>query len=828
MENSAPEPAPPMPWSARSHLNRARPADSGFRTMLVVVFAVVIPFLAILVEFGSHPLAGMYMDPIPTGWHVLILFLVPVCIAATEVFLVGGTESEASTIRTWPFVVNAYATTVSLLYLIAFIPFIPFATVGVLAVGLGFLPLSPLFCTIAGFWQLSRLRARARALGLEAGPPVRRALLGAALALVPLALLFVPGFVTRHAISLALSGDPEERARGIEWIRTLGAEERVLERCYGFLPGRGLRPFFDVDRASFRRESTDRYRDLYFRITGTPFNAVPPPSHPRLAVGAEWRDAWRQTWVTQGEIGGAAVAGRIRDLSLFGGTMEARVEHETGIADVEWTLTFKNQTALRQEARAQILLPPGGVATRLTLWIDDQPRQAAFGTRRRTRRAYRDVAVVQRRDPALLTTAGIDRVLLQCFPIEAGGALKVRVGITAPVVVRNRTAYLRLPRFTERNFTIPSDVRHELWIESRVPVRLPMVDLEERTVRPGSYRSRARLSEHDLRDPSRAVLELPAPAVGSSFEGWFGQARARITWRTARTKTPDPIYLVIDGSATLGSAGVSWTALLDALPPKCSVNALLAGQTVEAWADQPGRATPETRRAIAQWIAGREFAGGCDPVPALQAAWDRVSTSGNGGVIWIHGPLPVALSDADGLLRRMAKWPGGRVLGVSVAPGPNRLIESLGDPAAFEEFPLLGSRSEALSYLAGTFRTADSRPELRLDPGLDSKDIAGGDKTRALLDHLVRLAAYDRVRSLSRTGREEDLDTASRLAVSMQLVTPLSGAVVLETKEQYARHDLDPSREPTAIPGIPEPEEWALMLVALLGLAWLWWRHRAG
>jgi len=278
----------------------------------------------------------------------------------------------------------------------------------------------------------------------------------------------------------------------------------------------------------------------------------------------------------------------------------------------------------------------------------------------------------------------------------------------------------------------------------------------------------------------------------------------------------------------MGRAGVNWAALLDALPPSCSVNALLAGQTVETWSEKPAPATPETRRAIVEWIGGREFAGGSDPVPALEAAWDRASASGNGGVIWISGPLPVGLSDADGLRRRMAKWPGARVLGVSVTPGPNRLIERLGDPAVFEEFPLLGSRTEALSYLGRNFRVADSRPEFRLDPGRDSKGLAAGDEAPSLLDHLVRLAVNDRVRSLSRTGREEDLETAARLAVNMQLVTPFSGAVVLESEQQYERHELDPSRKPMAIPGIPEPEEWALMIVALLGLAWLWWRHRAG
>ncbi|MGH9800782.1 MAG: PEP-CTERM sorting domain-containing protein, partial [Blastocatellia bacterium] len=66
---------------------------------------------------------------------------------------------------------------------------------------------------------------------------------------------------------------------------------------------------------------------------------------------------------------------------------------------------------------------------------------------------------------------------------------------------------------------------------------------------------------------------------------------------------------------------------------------------------------------------------------------------------------------------------------------------------------------------------------------------------------------------------------AVKLAAAYQLVTPVSGAVVLETAEQYQRAGLEPV-PPNSVPTIPEPEEWLLMFVALAVLLWMTCRRR--
>ena len=88
---------------------------------------------------------------------------------------------------------------------------------------------------------------------------------------------------------------------------------------------------------------------------------------------------------------GDAVAGRVRGLSLATSRQDGVVYPEAALAYVEWTLEFKNDSRLQREARAQIALPPGAVVSRLTLWIDGEERDAAFGGRSQVKTAYKEV-----------------------------------------------------------------------------------------------------------------------------------------------------------------------------------------------------------------------------------------------------------------------------------------------------------------------------------------------------------------------------------------------------------------------------------------------------
>ena len=77
--------------------------------------------------------------------------------------------------------------------------------------------------------------------------------------------------------------------------------------------------------------------------------------------------------------------------------------------------------------------------------------------------------------------------------------------------------------------------------------------------------------------------------------------------------------------------------------------------------------------------------------------------------------------------------------------------------------------------------------------------------------HLARLWAAEEVSRLCDARHSTD---AMQLAARYQLVTPVSGAVVLETQAQYQRAGLQPA-PPETVPMVPEPSPVGLLILGL-------------
>jgi hypothetical protein len=92
-------------------------------------------------------------------------------------------------------------------------------------------------------------------------------------------------------------------------------------------------------------------------------------------------------------------------------------------------------------------------------------------------------------------------------------------------------------------------------------------------------------------------------------------------------------------------------------------------------------------------------------------------------------------------------------------------------------------------------------------------------------DHVAKLWALGEVRRMCASDAPGSLAKAARFATAHHLVTPVSGAVVLESKEQYDAAGLKPVDDATASNVTPEPAS-LLALAAGVGAVALGWRHR--
>ena len=159
-----------------------------------------------------------------------------------------------------------------------------------------------------------------------------------------------------------------------------------------------------------------------------------------------------------------------------------------------------------------------------------------------------------------------------------------------------------------------------------------------------------------------------------------------------------------------------------------------------------------------------------------------------------------------------ARW-----LELQVAPGRNVIAESLDGVAIIETL-----RLDDLARLFASWDNGGTQMKVQRER-IDYMPEEMPDESRTS-EHLARLWANEEVARLVREGAARR-DEAVEIARDYQLVTSVSGAVVLETREQYLRAGLQPVPEGT-VPTIPEPEEWALIIVALGTIVLVWWRRR--
>jgi hypothetical protein len=222
------------------------------------------------------------------------------------------------------------------------------------------------------------------------------------------------------------------------------------------------------------------------------------------------------------------------------------------------------------------------------------------------------------------------------------------------------------------------------------------------------------------------------------------------------------------------------------------------------------------QRTSEDWIArlGRtRFRGGHDNVPALLSAWDATGGTDGSLVVWIHGPQPVDTAWSEALHQRWERNGSGvTLLSLPTVPGPNVLLQKLDGLRGVRGYPRRGTLAEDLRRLLTEGHPDGSAWQRTLD--LVETEPAGSAIVEASL-HLARLWAHEEVGRLQRARKSAE---AIRLAALYQLVTSVTGAVVLETAQQFADHDLTPV-DPLTVPAIPEPGPGVLLLLGLAVLA---------
>jgi hypothetical protein len=777
----------------------------------MLLFGILYPAAVIAIELITHICARVFFDPIPTYGHAAATAFVP----ASNLLI--WTQLRNPTVRhvRWLAFASGAAIAIGSLYALLFLPLLPLAVVGVL-VGVGILPLAPLVALVCAVMLRRALALR------HSRPSLTRPLLGGIAAGVALLLAIdLPGTMTRVGMQWVASGEPAQRERGLTLLRRFGDDALLLRLCYGAAGGPTglLGALITIGGDTFKPPqqrivvSMAEAREIYYRIHGVPFNVKPPPFE--SDGSSRFGD-----FQFDDDLGGAEVGGRLRGLHMVSSRLDGSISGDDAVAYFEWTVEFRNSAVIDREARLQLALPPGGVVSRATLWVGGEEREAAYWGRNEVRTAYQRVAFQQRRDPLLVTTRGGDRVLAQAFPVPRnGGTIKFKVGITAPVEITDPSmAHLTLPAIVDRNFSFAPDMTHNVWIESKRPLDASTPGLVASRADSGLFRIAVSVSDRDLAR-TRQTVTVERDANVSRLVSHLGDG-ARVAQQViANNPGATSLMLVIDGSARLAHAGSKLISALDAIPGSVNVGAIIASEPMQ---HVPlGRWSGIQREQIARMLRSASFRGGQDNAPALAEALAQLEAEPRATLLWIHGPQPVnfhgsaaRLEQAGGRLKHLPQ-----IVLYAVEPGPNELLPDA--PWAWSAGSL--PRTAAIDTdLAGFFTRELSGGQAFV---IERAQVQPADGLARGSDHIVRLWAKERVLELMRSNPTANRAAAVALAAEYRLVTPVSGAVVLESKQQYDEARLTPVSQAT-VPTVPEPHEWALILICGAALMWLIRRNR--
>ena len=532
------------------------PRAGGPRRFMGWTFGVVLPLGVLVFEIVSSFCGSVFFNPVPTWWHVALLATVPVFNA-----LLLRRNHRMNDLHRG----NAagFSLIIALFYGLLFLPLIHLSVIALIFFGLGLVSLTPIFAAITS-WRIGVSAGRD---SREPGRFKKGWRIGALAAGLALVALEGAPLWTRVNLVEAIRDD-DGSASAISRLRTFHSERALLKACYegsrgttmstdiaGWITSGWRIPAMIIGESASNGMDSEKVRDVFFRVTGKPFNSLPVPRSNRSTSLLGRADPLEE-FDFDDHLGGDDVAVRLKNLDLAESRFDGHVDTVSGIGYGEWTMVFKNTSARAKEARCQVRLPAGGHVSRLTLWVNGEPREAAFSTVSKVKAAYKSVAIVQNRDPVLVNVVAPDTVMVQCYPVPAHGEMKIRFGVTAPL---DGTRW-ELPRIVERNYGIAGGLEHAVWLQGDGGFKLTGMETPRAAHADGDGHSlQAALNGADISSPGIALETSARPDEAAAVwcEDRFAKPEERILIREPVTVTRpaagNPV-IVIDGSVSLADS----------------------------------------------------------------------------------------------------------------------------------------------------------------------------------------------------------------------------------------------------------------------------------
>jgi XrtN system VIT domain protein len=485
---------------------------------------------------------------------------------------------------------------------------------------------------------------------------------------------------------------------------------------------------------------------------------------------------------------------------------DLRIAYVEKYLNVRNNITAHGRNSDQQEAIYTFHLPEGSVATSLSLWIGGKEEKGILTSKQRATNAYTTIVGVEQRDPSVIHWQEGNTVTVRVFPCTPEEERKFKIGFTCPLIAKNGQLQFRNIPFKGPSSSGSRETFRVRFIGGQPGIKLPGFVPDGK----GAF-----ITEQSYDPDFQLTFEASSiPPNQFTFDGY--KYTIKPYQPKFRTASFQKVYLDLNSS---------WTnAEVEAAKELLSTRKLFVVSD-----DGFETVTKENWNTLTEPIHRQNFS--VFPFHRINAGHESI-------VITKGRKLSPQLADFKG-----SKF--SEAIGQYFSSGNRVAVYNIDDHVStylgsLREFRTVDFASGSLEQLNGWLtdnkfpQDGESSEKIVLhDSGITiekTSDEQADREANTAPDHLVRLFAYNDI--MRKVGshyfdgdfiNEELVGEASKAYV----VSPVSSLIVLETQHDYDRFGIEESvnslqnatRQSTG--AVPEPHEWALIILFALFLIYL-------
>lgn len=447
-------------------------------------------------------------------------------------------------------------------------------------------------------------------------------------------------------------------------------------------------------------------------------------------------------------------------------------------------------------------MPEGSVVTALSLWIEGKEEKGILTTKEKADSAYKTIVGYERRDPSVVHWQEGNTVSIRVFPVMSGESRKFKIGITSPIRHLNDKLIYENIYFDGPNSSSATEV-----------VEIKFEHLPKDFVQPAVFTSKGsnsfKRSEKYKSDWSIQFGAVNISAGTFSFDGKaysvrpYQKQRALINIRD--------VYLDINSS---------WTK-----DEYDNVLGFLQSRNVFVYDNRLVQINEKNKDQLFKKINESHFS---------LFPFFKISDVSNSLVITKSTAVSPNMDDMidSRFMNSMRQYLSinGKIRLFNMGKELSPYIKTL------KEYRVFQYEHGDLQLLKGLLAKNHFAEDLENDNQviIDNAELAIVQSDGAIQsdapDHLMRLFTYNHIlqkmgtRFLTADTLNTDLVDEAKKAY---VVSPVSSLVILETKKDYERFNINDSSNSlknasaNSKGAVPEPHEWALIILAVIVLLYL-------